>query len=146
MYMLSRFFGEPSKKIGFEDVKYVIDHPTQYLLINTLPASEQRCLIKTTLPCAVEETAINEKITQMQMKKCVVVLYGRNSADITVETKYKQLTTLGFANVYIYGGGLFEWLLLQDVYGVSEFPTTEKEIDILKYRANKMFNVPRIGY
>lgn len=146
MYMLSRFFGEPSKKIGFEDVKYVIEHSAQYLLINTLPASEQICLIKNTLPCAVEETAINEKITQMQMKKCVIVLYGRNSADITVETKYKQLSSLGFSNVYIYGGGLFEWLLLQDIYGFMEFPTTGKELDILKFRANKQFNVPRIGY
>lgn len=147
MYMLSGWFEKPIiNKIGFEDVKYAIDHSHHYLLINTLSASEQRCLIKNTLPCMIEETTINEKITQLQMNKCYIIVYGRNSADSTTDTKYKQLYSLGFKNVYIYTGGLFEWLLLQDVYGHGEFPTTEKELDILKYRAPKQFDVPRIGY
>jgi len=146
MYMLSGWFEKPINRIGFEDMKYAIEHSSQYLLINTLPASEQRCLIKNTLPCAVEETAINEKITQMQLRKCCIIVYGRNATDTTTDKKYKQLITLGFTNVYIYAGGLFEWLLLQDVYGNSEFPTTEKELDILKYKAAKQFDVPRIGF
>ena len=29
---------------------------------------------------------------------------------------------------------MFEWLLLQDIYGDDEFPTTTKELDILKYK------------
>ena len=29
---------------------------------------------------------------------------------------------------------MFEWLLLQDIYGYDNFPTTIKELDILKYR------------
>jgi hypothetical protein len=36
--------------------------------------------------------------------------------------------------LYVYIGGLFEWLLLQDIYGDEEFPTTAKIIDILKYK------------
>jgi hypothetical protein len=144
--MLSGWFEKPINKIGFEDVKYAIEHSSLYLIINTLPASEQRCLIKNTLPYIVEETTINEKIAQFQMRKCCVVVYGRNSSDNTVEKKYKQLSSLGFTNVYIYVGGMFEWLLLQDVYGYSEFPTTEKELDILKYKSPKQFDVPRIGY
>jgi len=48
--------------------------------------------------------------------------------------KYRQLVDLGFSNVYIYTGGLFEWLLLQDIYGSTEFPTTTKELDILKFK------------
>jgi len=146
MYMLSGWFEKPINKIGFEDVKYAIEQTSHFLLINTLPASEQRCLIKNTMHCMVEETTINEKITQLQMSKCSIIVYGRNSVDATTDKKYKQLCSLGFKNVYIYTGGLFEWLLLQDVYGHNEFPTTEKELDILKYRASKQFDIPRIGY
>jgi hypothetical protein len=32
-------------------------------------------------------------------------------------------------------GGMFEWLLMQDVYGFDEFPTTTKICDILKFRS-----------
>ena len=54
--------------------------------------------------------------------------------------KYNQLINLGFANVYIYPGGLFEWLLLQDVYGKDSFPTNIIEIDILKFKGKSIFN------
>jgi hypothetical protein len=145
MYMLSGWFEKPMQKIGFEDVKYAIEHPLHYLIINTLPANEQKCLIKNTLPCEIEETTINEKITQFQMRNCFII-YGKNSVDVSVEKKYKQLCSLGFKNVYIYSGGLFEWLLLQDIYGMSEFPSTTRELDLLRFRANKTFDVPRIGY
>ena len=47
---------------------------------------------------------------------------------------------LGLKNIYIYSGGLFEWLLLQDIYGEDEFPTTSKELDILKFKPVKYFN------
>ena len=60
--------------------------------------------------------------------------------------KYSQLSSLGFYNVYIYPGGLFEWLLLQDVYGVDDFPTTKKELDILRFKPNKVLNVPLLEY
>ena len=39
-----------------------------------------------------------------------------------------------FKNVYIYKGGLFEWLLLQDIYGKDLFPTTTEILDILRYK------------
>jgi hypothetical protein len=42
--------------------------------------------------------------------------------------------------VFVYTGGLFEWLLLQDIYGKDEFPTTSDELDILKYRSESFFN------
>jgi len=45
------------------------------------------------------------------------------------------LLKLGFNSVFVYTGGIFEWLLLQDIYGKDEFPTTSEELDILKYRA-----------
>ena len=46
--------------------------------------------------------------------------------------------------MYIYSGGLFEWLLLQDVYGKDEFPTMGCELDILKYKGNKRFGIKLI--
>ena len=44
-----------------------------------------------------------------------------------------------FTNVFIYPGGLFEWLLLQDIYGFDDFPTTKKERDHLKYKGKSVF-------
>jgi hypothetical protein len=46
----------------------------------------------------------------------------------------------------MYTGGLFEWMLLQDIYGDAEFPTTSRELDVLKFRPHKTFDVPRLGY
>ena len=73
-------------------------------------------------------------------------MYGRNSNDEKIYTKYNQLTSLGFYNVYIYTGGLFEWLMLQDIYSEKEFPTTKKELDILKFKPNKILNVQLLEY
>jgi hypothetical protein len=64
-----------------------------------------------------------------------------NSTDINVKKKYEQLGALGFFNVFIYSGGLFEWLLLQDIYGKELFQTTANERDILKYKGRQHFNV-----
>ena len=41
---------------------------------------------------------------------------------------------LGFEEVYLYPGGLFEWLCLQDIYSDDNFKTTMKELDILKFK------------
>ena len=57
-----------------------------------------------------------------------------NHKDITIIKKYSQLKKLGFTNIHIYFGGLFEWLLLKEVYGSGNFPTDGETIDILKYK------------
>ena len=144
--MFLGWFEKPPRKIGFEDVKYALDYPTLYLIINTLSISEQDCLIKNTLPCGLEETTLNEMMSQYSTNNKILIVYGKNSCDQSVEKKCKQLAGLGFTEVYLYSGGLFEWLLLQDIYGFNDFPTTRKELDVLKYRHQKTFNVPRIGY
>ena len=38
-----------------------------------------------------------------------LIVYGKNSSDETAEKKYSQLRTLGFSEIYLYTGGLFEW-------------------------------------
>ena len=53
------------------------------------------------------------------------------------------MIALGFSQLYIYYGGLFEWLLLQDIYG-NDFSTTTQNLDILKYRPKPLFQLPAI--
>jgi hypothetical protein len=36
--------------------------------------------------------------------------------------------------------------MLQDIYGDAEFPTTIKELDILKYKPKKTLNVQLLEY
>ena len=62
------------------------------------------------------------------------MIFGENCSDNKIVSKYNQLYKLGFTNLYVYIGGLFEWLLLQDIYGDEEFPTTNIILDILKYK------------
>ena len=119
-------------KVSFEDVQWFIKEKKTFLLINTLKTNNQACLISGTLPSNQEESVINGQLKNINMR---IVIYGGNANDESISTKYQQLLKLGFANIYIYPGGLFEWLCLQDIYGVTEFPTTSHQLDILKYKA-----------
>ena len=134
------------RKIGFEDVKYAITHENQHILINTLPVSEQKCLIKTTIDWNLEEKLLNEMLNQYAMNSRTFIIYGKNAVDDSAEKKYQQMNDLGFTELYIYSGGIFEWMLLQDIYGDAEFPTTSRELDVLKFRPIKSYGVPRLGY
>jgi hypothetical protein len=31
--------------------------------------------------------------------------------------------------------------MLQDIYGIIDFPTTKRELDILKYKSNKLLDI-----
>ena len=120
------------KKIGFEDMKYVIKNKKKnYVMINTLAITEQDCLIPGTISVNDEEAFINRHLN----KNISIIIYGKNANDDSIFKKYEQLLKLGFSSVFVYTGGIFEWLLLQDIYGKDEFPTTSEELDILKYRA-----------
>ena len=127
-------------KIGFEDVKFAIQTPDKYLLINTLGINEQNCLIKNTVPIELEEKMVNDLLDKFEFNTRTFLIYGKNTSDNSVDTKYNQLRGLGFSNIYIYPGGLFEWLLLQDIYGNKEFPTSGRELDVLKHRVSKTFS------
>ena len=122
---------DKNRKIGFEDMKYAVKN--NYLIINTLPESLQECLIRGTTVSNEEEETMNELIDNDEMDR-VIILYGANSADETVEKKFTEMTGMGFKRVYIYSGGLFEWLLLQDVFNDTEFPTTTKTMDLLAFQ------------
>ena len=120
-------------KIGYEDFLYILKNPDQYNIISTLSAENQECLIKNTLSIQNENYIFDNYIKEQKFN-IKIIIYGSHSSDVRVDKKYKQLTEIGFNNIYIYTGGLFEWLLLQDIYGKNEFPTTSNIIDILKYR------------
>ena len=127
------------QKINFEDVQTVSKNPEIYLLISTLSFVEQNCLICGTISPQEEETLINRYIKQNTNIR--IIIYGRNCNDDAIYKKYEQLLKLGFSNVFLYMGGLFEWLMLQDIYGIEEFPTTSKQLDILKYKPGQKLNI-----
>ena len=138
--MFSNFFETKYKKVNFEDIQYIISNSKEYILINTLPIDEQDCLIKNTLEYNLEEKRINELLNNYDYN-IKIIIYGKNTNDETVEKKYKQIFGLGFSELFIYYGGLFEWLLLQDIYGFQEFPTTNKVLDILKYKPKSKIKI-----
>jgi rhodanese-related sulfurtransferase len=136
---------QSTQKINYEDIQYVINNSQTHLLINTLSESEQNCLIINTINIKNEEAIVN-KLIQTGGKNAKIIVYGRNCNDEKIYTKYNQLKSLGFYNVYIYVGGLFEWLMLQDIYDDTEFPTTQKEFDFLKYKPHKTLNIQLLEY
>jgi hypothetical protein len=75
-----------------------------------------------------------------------IIIYGKNCNDDTINKKYQQLVSIGFTQVYLYVGGLFEWLMLQDIYGDELFPTNKKQVDLLKYKPNAALNISLIEY
>lgn len=128
-----------TNKVNFDDIRFLLRQKqgSNILLISTLPENQQDCLIKGTTPCYEEVSLINECIQKSQNVK--IIIYGKNSNDETVYKKSEQLQSLGFSEVYIFIGGLFEWLLLQDIYGDDEFETTKKNLDILNFRPEGIF-------
>ena len=127
-----------TRKVNFEDVQHLLNNNrNNFILINTLDANEQDCLIRNTIPINNEETIINTYLTEN--KNVNIVVYDKNANAANLMKKYDQLVTLGFINVFIYPGGLFEWLCLQDIYGQDNFPTTKTELDILKFKGRSLF-------
>ena len=126
------------KKINFEDMQQAIQN--KYIIINTLPMSEQDVLIEGTINPESETDILNDCLKKGK-KNIHIIIYGKNSNDESTFKKYEQLLGLGFLNTYLYSGGLFEWLLLQDIYGDENFHTTKKTLDILKFRPRQLLNI-----
>lgn len=99
-------------------------------------------LIKGTLDAEEEETIINELLTVVDkdlLEDTLIVVYGKNGLDESVLKKVKELREFGFENVYAYLGGMFEWCLLNDIYGDKEFPIVGggKKVDPLFYKGER---------
>jgi hypothetical protein len=136
------------KKINYEDMQTAVKNPEIYMLINTLPIDNQDSLIATTVSVEKEEALINKYLKENRSIR--IIIYGKHCNDDLVNQKYQQLLTFGFTNIYAYIGGLFEWLLLHDIYGKDLFPIInnngKKNIDILKYKPNPALNISLIEY
>ena len=136
---MGQFFSS-IKYVNFEDIQLICNNQKpSTIMINTLLLNQQNCLIKTTVPAIQEEHIINQFIQQKQLSVYIIIYGKNNNDDDSIIKKYKQLKNLGFNNIFIYKGGLFEWLLLQDIFGEEEFPTTSKENDILKYKPTSYY-------
>jgi len=122
-------------RVNFERVQNIMND-NDYIIINTLSSNKQEILIDKTLNINEEEKIFNELLKKNKTKK--IMIYGENSCDESLVKKYNQLYKLGFTNIYVYIGGLFEWLLLNEIYGNDEFPIINNNdeiiIDILKYK------------
>jgi hypothetical protein len=132
-------------KINFEDIQYSLSQKDAILIINTLSENEQDCIIPMTITPEKEINIINNLLRNGN-KNIKIIIYGKNCNDDKIYKKYEQLQSLGFYNIYLYIGGLFEWLMLQDIYGEKEFPTSKKELDILKFKPQKKLNVHLLEY
>ena len=132
--------GSKGYMINFEDVQSIIGVSggsksrsyDQFLLISTLDASKQEHLIKNTISAQEEEAKINEIISGKNddAEDIILVVYGKHATD---------------EKVLVYPGGVFEWLMLQDIYGSELFPTNKNntitnntnkclDTDLLEYR------------
>lgn len=143
---------QSKNKINYEDVQHAVlknsvyknnDYEKKYIIINTMDKNSQSCLILNTIPIQEEEEMINGILNNKypNVNNIIVIVYGMNSNDESINSKYEQLIKLGIKNVFVYTGGMFEWLLLQDIYGCDLFPTTSRELDILKYKPRKQLNI-----
>ena len=130
-------------QINFEDMQSIISTTMMttmtrksVIIISTLKLDYQKCIIRGTVPADQEEARINDILSGEDSagESIMIIVYGKNSSDGTVREKYEQLLKHGIARVCVYTGGMFEWLLLQDIYGADLFPTTGAELDILRYR------------
>jgi len=128
--------GKSSSLINFEELK-LLKTNQDALLINTLDDTTQSCLIDGTISASKESEIINNLIVQREFQKTILI-YGKNYNDSKLHSKYNQLNKLGFQRIYIYPGGLFEWLLLQEVYGNENFPTTSIEVDLLNFKPTSL--------
>lgn len=129
----------PIQRISFEDVQHA--QTIGQLIINTLPANEQSMLILKTVNCEMEIQLVERAI----LLKEPILIYGKHCNDETIYVKYDQIKKLG-GRVYLYVGGLFEWLLLQDIYGQEHFQTSGSTVDLLKYKPSNVLNTKYLTY
>jgi hypothetical protein len=123
--------------INYQNMQQCIND-TNTLIINTLNSGEQECLILNTLDYNREQEIFNKLIENYDFKSKKIVIYGKNCNDNSAINKANQLIDLGFQYIYVYNAGLFEWILLQEIYSEEHFKTTSVVTDILKFKSEKI--------
>jgi len=123
--------------INYQNMQQCIND-TNTLIINTLKSGEQECLILNTIDYNREQEIFNKLIENYDFKSKKIVIYGKNCNDNSAINKANQLIDLGFQYIYVYNAGLFEWILLQEIYSEEHFKTTSVVTDILKFKSEKI--------
>ena len=123
--------------INYQNMQQCIND-TNTLIINTLNSGEQDCLILNTIDYNREQEIFNKLIENYDFKSKKIVIYGKNCNDNSAINKANQLIDLGFQYIYVYNAGLFEWILLQEIYSEEHFKTTSIVTDILKFKSEKI--------
>lgn len=133
-----------SKSYRFASYKDIqnMENKSNFILISTLPKDKQDTLIQYTCGIDKEEHIINNALNTNN--DIVIFIYGAHSCDQNVFIKYDQLHSLGFKNIFIYTGGLFEWCCLQDIYGEEFFKLKLKKdkMDLLELAPPEYCNYP----
>mgnify|MGYP000226777342 CR=1 FL=1 len=120
--------------INFDTMINAIRQPDKFIIINVLPLHEQDCLISGTIDASQEEYILNQMIQSITTPDKKIIVYGKNCNDKTIDSKITQLQSLALNDIFVYKGGLFEWMLLQDIYGDTQFSTTRKVLDLLRFK------------
>ena len=94
--MIRKIFGTRKiNKVGFEDiVNFLKSKAKNVILISTLSSSDQNLLIKNTTPSDNEEKIINDTLKNGCIY--VIIIYGKNCCDESVDNKYFQLISIGY--------------------------------------------------
>ena len=108
------------KIIGSEDLILLMNKHSAYLF-NALPSSYTNCNIKNT----ITKNNSLKIIKNLVKSKDIIIVYCANST-CKASHEFIKNNLKGFKNVYLYSGGLYEWLLLQNYYGKDKFGTTGK--------------------
>ena len=120
--------------INFETVQYAMKFSHEYIIINVLGNHEQYCLISGTIEGHQEESILTSMFNNISVPDKKIIIYGKNCNYDKILEKANQLREFGVTEIFLYRGGLFEWMLLQDIYGSDSFPTTKNVRDLLKYK------------
>jgi hypothetical protein len=142
---------------SFDDVLKAQKHPHQYLL---LASTHLSLYIGQTVVSSAEESLFLDRYREVEEEdtsffsffgggrteeegkekkettpKKRVILYGKNARDASPNEKKKELIRRGMSptDIYVYRGGLSEWILLQDIYGEDKFTTSQKVHDLLEF-------------
>lgn len=116
------------KEIGSTDFKKLLG-TGRVMLFNGLKKQYHSCVIPSTIPYSDMRKAI-KSMTSEHIPVVYCANYSCNASHKFAEKKLGHLDT-----VYIYSGGIFEWLLLQKKYGKKKYPTNgDCELEHMKHR------------
>jgi hypothetical protein len=103
---------------------YISDSATEIILLATPEVDTKGWRIAGTLPPETEEREVNRVIQAFNASginpKEKIVYYGLNAVDKSPDQQVAKLASHGIAGS-VYRGGMFEWLLLREVFGADAY-------------------------